>query len=262
MFAKLANRLGLESVEIIKYAFYFNKKDPGVTKFVYRLQTNYFADIEPIYQSLLNYKEENPLLRQLLNVCIKKYEYLVRKITKEEYIMALEQNVQVSSLNEGADNIFVLFSRILYYEAVPANSRYSAESLAQSILKIDFRMCAFFYIIALDCLLYSIIGNDILSSESFRHLVVRFEEVLELVDIKPFHMQKTLYQAYISFLDCDKGKMDHFLFLYAINMSVLMGGENYRQAKTKVETLFHIDISEFLRTQSMDFGIPTHFVIE
>lgn len=261
IFAKLAQRLDLSSVEIVKYAFYFHKKDPGITKFIFRLHTRHFVDIEPIYQSILNHHEENLPLRYLLDACLKKYEYIISKITKANYISALEKIVEISNPNEN-NNIFVLLTRVLYFEAAPDNNHYSAEFLAQTLLKVDFRMSVMFYIIALDCLIYSNLGNNRITLDLFRLLVARFEEMLEFIDIKPFRAQKVLYQAYIHYLDGDKSKMEHFLFLYAINMSVLMGGENYYHAKTKVETLFHIDISEFLRVQSKILAIPSRFVIK
>ena len=259
--SKLSHRLGLDSVEIVKFAFYFNKKDPGITKFLFRLQTKQFSDIEPIYQSILEHKEENLSLQKLLNACIAKYEWIVGKIAKEDYISVLEKSLEYSSAEEN-NNIFILLTRVLYYEALPNNTRYSAECLAQAILKADFRMGFIFYVIALDCLMYSVLGSEKISIETFRLLTARFEEILELVDIKPFHMQKSLYKAYLHFLDGQIEEMKHPLFLYAMNLSVLFGGESYCQAKKKVEKLFKINLTDFLKEQSETVAIPKHFVFE
>ena len=261
VFSKLAQRLSVDTVEVVKYAFYFNKKDPGITRFIFRLQTKCFNDIEPIYESICNYHEKNPSLRKLLNICIKKYQFNIGKVSKSEYISTLKKNVKFSCPNETED-IFTLFARVLYFETVPANPHYSADSLARVFLKVDFRMSAMFYIVALDCLIYSIIGTKSIDEGLFRLLVTHFEKVLEFVDIKPFHMQRTLYRAYTHFLDSEKNEMEHFLFLYAINLSVLMGGENYRAAKSKVEVLFHIDVDDFIKVQSKNLAIPMHFAIE
>jgi len=261
IFSKLAQRLGLDSVEIVKYAFYFNKKDPGITKFIFRLHTKHFSDIEPIYQSVLKHKEENLSLQNLLNACIAKYEWIVGKITKEEHVSTLGKSLEYLNAKEN-DNIFTLFTRVLYFETLPDSTLYSAESLAQAILKTDFRMGFIFYVIALDCLMYSVIGSDKIPIETFRLLTARFEEILELVDIKTFHMQKALYKAYLHFLDGQIKEMKRLLFLYAMNLSVLAGGESYCQAKKKVEALFNINFTVFLKEHSEMIAIPEFFVFE
>lgn len=258
VFVQITKRLGLGTVEIVKHAFYFHKQDPGLTKFVFRLHNRYFKDIVPIYHSLIQYHDQNPDIDNLRQAVLSKYEYITNQITKDQYVAMLE-NLIYSTQSLNNTGIFILLVRILYYEICPNNNLYTAEDLTEQILHTDFRLGAIFYVIALDTLMYTIIGTDKVTLESFRKLTSRFEQFVELVDIKPLRMQKAFYQAYLHLIDSNYEEMENQLYLYATNSLVVFNGKAHAESVQKVKQLFNIDITSFVKQYAESIAIPKYF---
>lgn len=248
-FAKLLERLGLELPSFVHYAMYFRSGDPGIGKFVYRVYAHHFHDVEPIYHSVQMYKADNKAYGLVVKAFIKKYEYQIAKITKEEYINELEAII-INTDKELLNNIYIVSIYALYIEITQDNELVDIEKICNHLIAIDFRLNPLFYVISLNYILYTVVGSDLIDEKMFRDLVKRLMEMLQFFGIKVFLIGGALYTAYIHYLDNNEKLMNEFLLIYATNLSILYGGEEYQIAKKKVESLFKIDYDAFIIEQS------------
>lgn len=248
-FTKLLDRLGIELAQFVHYAMYFRSGDPSVGKFVFRVFAHHFQDIGPIYQTVLKFQADNRAFAMAVEAFIKKYEYLIGIISKEEYIQVLEVLIKTTN-KDSLKNIYIITLYTLYIEMVKDKGIINVREVAEQIITIDFRLNALFYVIVLNYIIYSVIGTDIIDEKLFRDLVKRMKDVLQFFGIKVFLITGALYTAYIHYLDGNEELKNKYLLKYITNLNIIAGGEAYIFSRDKVEQLFNIDFDSFVVEQS------------
>lgn len=242
-FERLLARLNIDLSQFITYAV-FVRSENSVIKFLNRVHTQTFFDIEPLYQQVLNVQSEDILYTRVIKAYIKKYEYLIRKIEKEEYIAELEAIIDTFEKNAPL-SVYHIAIYVLYIEINNAVSKELINKVVDNILTLDHTMSFFIYLCSLDTLIYTIIDKNIK-----RELVERFSQMVNFVAFKTFSLKNYLYTAFLNYMDQDQEAMYKNLLHYAINLAVIYGGEQLHKGKEKFQSLFGFNFDEFIVNES------------
>jgi transcriptional regulator with XRE-family HTH domain len=258
LFAKLAHRLGLEPYEVIHFSVFIRKGDPGVTRFIYRVHTRLFSDIDEIYIKLQTHHEELAVLDKLLVAYKQKYWYLINKITLDEYRTTLQQ-LMMFYRDQSLANVYVMSFFVLYFEQFTTNDIMDVAELAEHLLKFDYRLGVLPYAIHLDLFVEIVFGTNWISIDQHRRLADKYGLLLQHFQHKYFVTSYWLYYVYASYLDGKWGKVQNELYQTIISISIMFGGQQLREKFETIERVFQIQIKEFLVEYSMKYLMPNQF---
>lgn len=248
---KLLDRLNISLAQFVTYAVHLRGEDKGVNKFIYRVHTQNFLDIDQYYKSVTSEPLSNSMFDLAIQTYINKYKYLKGKLSKDEYILELEK---ILGLFDKSSPIGLY--KIVVYSLLMEIGRMPEEKLLNEIVEtfinLDLSLSFLLYLITADVLLYTLIDKDLINENIKRKLVEKFNIAISFFPNKLFFLKKHFYTAYINRLDNNIEQMNKNLFLSSISLAILLGGSQYTHAIGKIESIFNIDYLIFLKEQTLN----------
>lgn len=259
-FNQLLARLNVTLGQFVNYAALVRNTDNVINKFISRVVFETFTDIEPHYQKILTLEPEDLLFDLVVKAYIKRYEYLIGKISKLEYLEELERIIK-SLPNNAPLNIYTVIINVLYDELLENKSIESLNHIIDTLLSLDFSLGIFFHVHALDILLDKYLLSNILKDEVKMALINRLIQLLNHFPFKPLLMKKFFYQAYMSYINNKQDEYEGFLLHYALNLVTIYNNQQLQKGKDKVTRIFGINFDEFLSKASKKAFASSLFAI-
>lgn len=248
-FIKLLQKLEIGIAHFVIYAIHLRGEDTGVIKFVSRVQTKSFFDIKPIYEKVLKFNTDDKLFALVVKAFIKKYEYLIEKINKDEYKNELELMINQFD-NDSPINIFEITIYSMYIELENKLEVNQIKEIINTLINMDLSLGYFYHLCSLDNLIFSLLDKNIIEDELMRSLIEKFQMAVRFISHKSFYLKNYLYTAYLNYLDKNESEMRKNLLLFATNHAIVNGKDVYELGKKKMKSLFNLDFDEFLKKES------------
>lgn len=246
VFSKLTQRLGVDLSELIHYAVFVRKNDSRF-KFLYRIHTKYYRDIEEHYHELLDYQDPSNELNALLNLYKKKYLYETKQLTKTDYHEFLAEYISLIESNTSF-NIYLFAIQLEIIKEIP-NHQFSLSEVTLKLFREEFSysviMVAICYDVLLRLLLVSRTEND-----AMKELMSKFETFIAYFPSRYFLMRYNLYKAYIGKIDHQEDIENNYLFKFLMNALSILEEEDYREQEELVNDVFSINCTDFIYQQT------------
>lgn len=260
VYSKLADRLGTTTPEIIYFSTFIRKGDPQISRFVYRVHTHYFFDIDPIYEAVQNYQFEDNLMQYTVEAYICKYRNLKHEVDDIEYknsIKSIMQNVKELKL----ENIYAYCVYALYATEFPEDENNSLVKVLDKLVSMDFNMGLLFYLISLDLLMDKLIDTKTNDLSFFSKALSRYTQTIQHFPNKNFHMKYLLYSAYDAY---KRNHSDYELYLtkYMINVYILKDGDFIQNELNRISQIFSIHAKELVALKTKEFLQTKPFFVE
>jgi transcriptional regulator with XRE-family HTH domain len=260
VFKKLAEKLGIDTYDIIHYAMFVRTGDPGITKFLYRVHIRYFNDIETFYELAKNYQEPHQEYRSLIQAYVKKYEAMSGRITQDEYRVYLQS--LVSTIQSYAmQTVYGVGIAALYVIEFPQDPVIRIAAVLERLIEIDHKMSLLLMIITLDLVLDKTIGTDLVDPTLLLKGVAKIEQIVPYFPHKFFLMHYYLYNAYQMQTEAKPKDRDEALYYYLSTLILLEGHEIYQTSIERVTRVFGIDPIAFVKERSLALFASEQFHI-
>jgi len=247
VFSQLINRLGVDLSEFIHYAVFVRKSDSRF-KYIYRVHTKFYRDIEEHYQAMLKYQDPVEELDLLIKVYLKKYEYETQKISQNEYHAFLSTLVPVIKANTSF-NIYLFTIQLILQQQIPDQLDITLKKSADQLFKEEFSYSVILVAICYDELLHALMESQ-KDQDSVIQLMSKFETFMAYFPSRYFLMRYNLYKAYVGMIQTDSMMRDTYLFRYLMNaISMVEEGENKKQNQL-VSTVFSLNLNDFIYTMT------------
>ncbi|MGD9910685.1 MAG: helix-turn-helix domain-containing protein [Candidatus Izemoplasmatales bacterium] len=259
-FAKLALRLGMEPYEAIQYATFIRKGDPGVTRFIYRVNSKQFFDIEEIYERLIPYHEVVEEYDVLLQAYLNKYRYQSNRISKEEYLARLNLSIHFFH-NIPLSNIYSLAFHALFLEQSPHSEWIDIVTYTEFLVKYDHSMGILLYAVTLDLITQIVYANNLVDISLFQKIVDKQAVILQFFPQKYFMTRYGLCYVHSMY---NQGKFDEVqkeLYQTLISLSVMFSSTQLKEQIDKIEKLYDINAIEFMQDYSTKYLHSNQFLI-
>lgn len=244
IFFKLIHKLNINFTQLFCYTFTFcDNGDPGINRFIYRIHTESFADIVPIYEKVAKFKSDNVYEQAIIDAYIFKYKYMTKVISVDSYRKGLETLIKRFDKDK-TDNVFIKLILALYLDLEPKQTLFDANLLAGKVLETDFCMGFFFHLLTVDNLLMTYLHHKAYKFSYFVELYKCYENLTNYMEIKYFYLNLCLYTAYILKKQNKPIGMKKMLFKYYVGMMVLADGCKIKEHVNLLQDIFGIDVDD------------------
>jgi len=257
IFNRLADRLQIQPYEIIQYSTFVRDGDPGITRFMYRVQVHHYDDILEIYNGILPYQEGKDGLSLLLKAYIKKYEYLIGKIDQKKYRSYLRE-IEFEMRRFVLPDINVYTFRTLYLMEFGGDSQISVVDTAECLANSDPSIGVLFLVFSFDNLFRMILGTDLITRDLYQKMFDKMGQLIQFFPHKFFHTRYILYYCYGAKLDKDEKEVQDNLYRYLLSNVLLLGKDDYDRECKIVEDLFGIDSKNYLKSHVKELMMQNH----
>lgn len=243
VFSLLLNRLGVDLTEFIHYTVFVRKSDSRF-KFIYRVHTKYYRDIEEHYQAMLLYQDSVEELDLLIKVYIKKYEYDINQINQDDYhnfLRGLIPTIQHNSVF----NIYLFTIELILLKEIPKDYHIPLKDLASNLFKEEFSYSVILVAICYDELFMMLMLNRHEDDQMVK-LMTKFEVFINYFPSRYFLMRYNLYQAYLGYITKEQTLMQNYLYKYLMNALSMIEEKEYQEQFKQVEEIFQLDVTNFL----------------
>lgn len=244
-FSKLVDKVGLNLGNLVLYGIHFKQEDPGIIKFIYREHFKSYHDIKPIYEKVKTIDKLDKLDSVALQTYILKYEYDNHLITKEDYHNELMKLMAVIG-DRPNNNIHVLVVKTALFELDPKNEYIDLDTLGNSVINIDFRLSAMYYVLTLDKILSLMLEHTTINPTLYETTFKQAQIFIDYMPLKNLTTNYKLYHAYNLYLKKNIEGAYEQLSLYLLEMITLYGGKEYESFAKRVTKVFKINIKNFL----------------
>lgn len=248
-FIRLIDRLNIEICQLMDYFMYFQKSDSSIARFPYRVHTLNFDDIDIHYNRIKEEVIELLPMRLLVTAYIRKYEYLIETLSKEDYIDSLE-HILDDFKDQKEPGIFLCSVQILYLEVNPEQRRFDIYQVAKKMLEFDYHFAIMFYTFSLDTLLQVLMGYPNINIDVFDQLLDRLNFLSTQIPMTFIDMKQQVYLAFQSKRRNDLDSMRNHLFVASSILTYFFGKNIYHNLKKMIETGFDFQLNEFLLDHS------------
>ena len=243
VFSQLTDRLGIDLSEIIHYAAFVKKNDPRF-KFLYRVHTKFYRDIEEHYQALIHYQDPSDELDLLLNVYKKKYLYETNQMSKEDYHTHLIGYLPLIQANT-VFNIYLFTIQLEMIKELPNHHDFSLKEVANNLYNEEFSYSVILVAICYDALLLMLLKSNN-EDEAMIKLMSKYEMFTSHFPSRYFLMRYNLYKAYIGKVENQDKVSNQYLFKFLMNALSMLEDDDYQQQEILVTNTFKINCTEFL----------------
>ncbi|MCF7932320.1 MAG: hypothetical protein K9K93_04045 [Acholeplasmataceae bacterium] len=245
-FTALIERLGIELSEFIHHTTFVRKNDSRF-KFIYRVHTAFYRDIDEHYENVRDGVDPNIELDLLLNVYVKRYEWQSGKITEAEYLEHLSS--LIPDIHEDAPfNIYLFNIRLFILEAFPDTCSFSLEQAALQFEKVALGFSVNLSAVCYDMILHLLMTQQ--KHEAFHTLIAKYVTFITYFPNRYFIMRLNLYKAYLGKITNDQTMRDRYLYKYLINVLSMENPDNTTINFAEVRHVFGIDHVAFLRKKT------------
>ena len=257
--SKFCERLNIETAQVVHNAVFFRPEGNSSYKFIYRIQVMHLSDIEVHYQNVLAQHELIWYLRDCILAHVANYERFIGKIDDMEYNKRIKDLHEVSKQKK-AVNAEILMIDVFYLETSPKESKELAQTIASTLLEIDFMSSIMFIAFAITRLLAILLKHEYLELEVFRNLVQRLQIIDGYVPTKYIQVHLALYLAYVAKKDGNDQEMKKYLFLYGTICDFLYGGKDYLFDSQDIKRMFDIDLKQLKVEKTKEAFVNNQFI--
>lgn len=243
LFSKLCNKMGINLSELIHYSAFVRKNDSRF-KFLFRMHTKYYRDIEPHYQAILAFQDSDEDLNLLLEAGLRRYERQRGIIGKEEYDFFLESRIPLLQANPSF-NVYLFLIQLYVQEELPQNPWFSLDDLANRLAKEPINYSVHTMAMAIDLLLEMLMKEKIHTEATFR-LIDNMGQVLTVFPSRFYQMRHYLYLAYQALIQNDSDVMTRFLFRFCMNAMYMLESPELARQFEVIRRVFAIDIDHLV----------------
>lgn len=243
LFSKLCNKMGINLSELIHYSAFVRKNDSRF-KFLFRMHTKYYRDIEPHYQAILAFQDSDEDLNLLLQAGLRRYERQRGIIGKEEYDFFLESRIPLLQANPSF-NVYLFLIQLYVQEELPQNPWFSLDDLANRLAKEPINYSVHTMAMAIDLLLEMLMKEKIHTEATFR-LIDNMGQVLTVFPSRFYQMRHYLYLAYQALIQNDSDVMTRFLFRFCMNAMYMLESPELARQFEVIRRVFAIDIDHLV----------------
>jgi DNA-binding Xre family transcriptional regulator len=244
LFSKLCNKMGINLSELIHYSAFVRKNDSRF-KFLFRMHTKYYRDIEPHYQAILVFQDSDEDLNLLLQAGLRRYERQLGIIGKEDYDTYLES--LIPWLQDNASfNVYLFLIQLYIQEELPQNPWFSLTDLATRLAKEPISYSALTMAMTIDLLLEMLMKENIHTEATF-HLIDNLGQVLTHFPSRFYQMRHYLYQAYQALVQNESDVMSRFLFRFCMNAMYMLDSTELALQFEMIRRVFSIDVDHLVK---------------
>lgn len=248
LFNKLAKKMKVEPHEIIQYAVFVRKGDPGITRFMYRVHVHHFDDIKDIYNEVIKIPYDDSSLSLLLKAYIANYEYIINKISQDQYRQILNEIFELNK-NFNYPNINLTTFNTLYLLEFQDNENVCLRDVANQLLETELTSGILFQAFAYDNLLRLYLLSNNINEELFSKLVVSMKKLVGFFPHKYFRNRYLLYESYQGKLTGNDELTNQELYRYLLGNVLLLSKDDYQKEENEVQRLFGIDVIAYLKNR-------------
>jgi DNA-binding Xre family transcriptional regulator len=239
IFSKLCRRMGIDISELIHDSAFVRRNDSRF-KFLFRVHTKFYRDIEEHYQAIKCYTDSDADLDLLLQSALKRYEKQRGIIPAAEYQAYLVGLVPQLKANTGF-NIYLFLVSLFYLDEFPNATEFSLKDLAIRLERESISYSVHTMAMAYDLLLELLMKSGMHSGETGL-LVEKYGQVFDHFPSRYFLMRYRLYQAYRAMLQSDCVSMERFLFQFCMNAMSMLDSSELGIQFDLVRHVFRVDL--------------------
>lgn len=246
-FIKLTKKLQISPYEVISYATYVSKGDPGLSRFVFRVHTKHYDDVDAIYEQIKSAVIDNNQLKNYIDVYMLKYQLDRDWINLEYYNQEIE-SIYKNHYIVGEHNLYNYILKLEYLLTIYQNDFTVIESTISQMLEVEPKMSVAYYIMEMDKILNLMVKSDHLDKVIFKQALNLFETSLQQFANKFFHNNYFLYLAFDNFMNDQAYEVElnkHLLSIYRDKC-----GGPLQEAIKLVESKFNLSVEDFVLKQT------------
>lgn len=243
IFTKLAQRIGVDFSEFIHYAVFVKKSDSRF-KFIYRVHTKFYRDIDEHYQAMKIYQDPSEELDLLIQVYLKKYEYERNIIKQSEYHRYLYELIPRIKDNQ-TFNIYLFTIQLIIKKDLPSCDSFDLKEMADMLYQEEFSYSVILVAICYD-LLQEMLMEMKIYDESLLKLLEKYETLITYFPSRYFLMRFNLYKAYTGKVIHDDIMVETYLYKYIVNALSMVEDDEYNHQMIKINEIFNINIQDFI----------------
>jgi len=244
-FSKLLDRLDTGMGQFMTYMIHFDKSDTGVNRFAIRVHMYHFTDIGPIYELILKYKSDNKIETLMVEAFKLEFEYLIKKITKEEF--KIRYQVILESLKSlGTENLIVHLIKFIYHSYFREENTIDHKKFGQMLIDYNSNLSLFYYIMLMDKYLSFITQQSEIDFDIYEKILKTLEAYFIYMNVKNYELTIQTYHAFLHHVKQDYKMRDKYLYKALMNSLVIHSDYAQEAYKELINQGFGLDVEKFL----------------
>lgn len=244
-FSKLLDRLDTGMGQFMTYMIHFDKSDTGVNRFAIRVHMYHFMDIGPIYELILKYKSENKIETLMVEAFKLEFEYLIKKITKEEF--KIRYQVILESLKSlGTENLIIHLIKFIYHSYFREENTIDHKKFGQMLIDYNSNLSLFYYIMLMDKYLSFITQQSEIDFDIYEKILKTLEAYFIYMNVKNYELTIQTYHAFLHHVKQDYKMRDKYLYKALMNSLVIHSDYAQEAYKELINQGFGLDVEKFL----------------